>query len=400
MKQIIAIAIQQIRIKFSSRSTLIFFLLLPLVFTAVVGVALGGNRTNTDPRYVYALIDDDAGQVAEILREHLEGSQSSRPVLTTMERAVTALDEEQINIAVLIPEGFSSAVQAGETVSLSFITREANQQAMIVREDVRAAAAQTGGIYTAVQISLQEAENLRAFSSSEERQSYAQQALQLAEQLSENPPVLVAEETGVDNSIRIAEGYQQSSPGQLVTWTLITLLGGSIAIVSERTHGTLRRLLSMPVQKGQILAGMILGRFTMGIIQMLVLILFGGIVFKIPWGQSPAALTLVVVSFALAATSLGLFLGTLARSTGQANGWTTLFSMLMAALGGAWWPLEITPPAYQAAVSILPSTWAMRGFTDVMLREQGVEGVLLETLVLSGFAVLFFLFGVRRFRFE
>jgi len=400
MKQIIAIALQQIRIKFSSWSTLLFFFLLPLVFTAVVGVALGGDRSGRDPRYVYGLIVDDNGPVTETLLEHLEAAQSSRPILTTLTRAYAALDAGEINIAVVIPAGFSSAVQAGEEVNLEFIAREENQQAMIVREDVRAAAVKTEALHLAVNISLEEAERVRLFASSEDRESYAQQAMQLAEQISERPPVLLQHETGSGDSSIIAEGYQQSSPGQLVTWTLITLLGGSVAIVIERTNGTLRRLLSMPVRKGQILTGIILGRFAMGILQMLILILFGALVFNIPWGRSPAALGMVVISFALAATSLGMFLATLARSASQADGWTTLFSMLIAALGGAWWPLEITPPAYQAAVSIVPSTWAMRGFSDVILRGQGVDGVLMETLVLTGFAVLFFMLAVRRFRFE
>jgi ABC-2 type transport system permease protein len=150
----------------------------------------------------------------------------------------------------------------------------------------------------------------------------------------------------------------------------------------------------------QVLAGKILGQLAMGILQMALLIGFGAVVFNVDWGRSFAALGVVALGFALAAVALGIALGTFARTRQQASGLTILFSMLMGALGGAWWPLEITPPSYQTAVKVLPSTWAMLGFQDVIVRGQGLEGVLLEGGVLLGFAVVFFAVGVWRFRYE
>jgi ABC-2 type transport system permease protein len=77
-----------------------------------------------------------------------------------------------------------------------------------------------------------------------------------------------------------------------------------------------------------------------------------------------------------------------------------MFSMLLSALGGAWWPLEVTPSAYQAVVKILPTTWAMIGFNDVILRGQGVAGILPVVGVLIAFAAVFFSLGIWRLRFE
>jgi ABC-2 type transport system permease protein len=74
--------------------------------------------------------------------------------------------------------------------------------------------------------------------------------------------------------------------------------------------------------------------------------------------------------------------------------------MVLAALGGAWWPLEITPKVYQTAVQVLPSTWAMRGFNDVIIRGQNVQGIIVEAGVLLGFALLFFIVGIWRLKFE
>jgi ABC-2 type transport system permease protein len=74
--------------------------------------------------------------------------------------------------------------------------------------------------------------------------------------------------------------------------------------------------------------------------------------------------------------------------------------MLLASLGGAWWPLEVTPPLYQTVVKVLPSTWAMIGFTDIVTRGGGVVDILPEAGILLGFAVLFFGVGLKKLRFE
>jgi len=51
-------------------------------------------------------------------------------------------------------------------------------------------------------------------------------------------------------------------------------------------------------------------------------------------------------------------------------------------------------------VKVLPTTWAMTGFNDVIIRGLGVRDVLPETVVLLGFAGLFFVLGIWRLRFE
>lgn len=54
----------------------------------------------------------------------------------------------------------------------------------------------------------------------------------------------------------------------------------------------------------------------------------------------------------------------------------------------------------QTAVHILPTTWAMQAMTDITMRGKGLEQILPEAAVLLGFAVVFFIIGVARFRYE
>lgn len=62
--------------------------------------------------------------------------------------------------------------------------------------------------------------------------------------------------------------------------------------------------------------------------------------------------------------------------------------------------IVLFPELLQNAVKVLPTTWAMQGLLDIVLRGSGLRDVLLEVGVLLGFAVLFFVVGVWRFRHE
>jgi len=108
----------------------------------------------------------------------------------------------------------------------------------------------------------------------------------------------------------------------------------------------------------------------------------------------------MLITFGLAGTAFGLMLGTFSRTMSQAGGLSILFAMLFAALGGCWWPLEITPPIYQTIVKVLPSTWAMHGLTDIIVYGKGLSEVWLNAAVLLVFAVIYFVIGARRLRLD
>jgi ABC-2 type transport system permease protein len=93
-------------------------------------------------------------------------------------------------------------------------------------------------------------------------------------------------------------------------------------------------------------------------------------------------------------------LAALARTYAQIDALSMLIIMPLAALGGAMWPIEITPPFMQSIALFLPTGWAMRGFHDIITRGLGLQEVLLEAGVLVAFGVVFLAIGVWRFRYE
>jgi len=409
MRKIWNLALNDVRVHFSTPVTLVFFLVLPLVFTTVIGSAMsnlyGENDQGTDTRFPVLVVDLDNSVLSSELGEALAASSVIRPVLKPEDKALTLFEDGQAPALLTIPSGFGSAVLSGQQAELRLLKSRADNRVLAVEQAIQAAATEMGDALAAALVSLAEADRQQpaGFKSAEDRQAYFEQGLSMAQELLDDPPARVqvvqaAQSAGTTGEI--ASGFEQSSAGQLVTWTLITLLGASQIFVNERLGGTLRRLVVTPSSKATILAGKISGRLGMGIVQMIILIGFGALFFGVNWGQSPVALAMTVFAFALAAVAMGVMLGTLVKTGSQASGLTTLFAMLMAALGGAWWPLEVTPALYQTVVKVLPTTWAMMAFNDIIVRGMGVADVWPKVLVLLGFAVLFFFIGIWRFRFE
>ena len=133
--------------------------------------------------------------------------------------------------------------------------------------------------------------------------------------------------------------------------------------------------------------------------QLAILILFSTLVMKVHWGNLPA-LALVLVAFTLCASALGTMVGTVVKSEGQANGLSIMIGMVMAMMGGCWYPIELFPQVIRTAAKVLPTTWAMQGVLDVALRGQALSGIRLEVVVLLGFALVFYVVGVARFKYE
>ena len=64
-------------------------------------------------------------------------------------------------------------------------------------------------------------------------------------------------------------------------------------------------------------------------------------------------------------------------------------AMVLSALGGCWWPIELVPETFKTIAMLTPSYWAMHGLQSVMYFGRSSEVVVFECPILLGFATLF-----------
>ena len=159
---------------------------------------------------------------------------------------------------------------------------------------------------------------------------------------------------------RVPTGFEQTIPGILVMFTMLVLLtSGGILLLMEREQGMLRRLASAPMSREEIIGGKWLGRMLLAVAQIGIAMLFGTVLFGMVWGDNLPIVLVILAAWAALCASLGLLVGSLGRNQAEVGGLGMLLTMIMAALGGAWWPIEVTPQWMQALQKAVPAGWTM-----------------------------------------
>jgi ABC-2 type transport system permease protein len=397
MKKILVIAWKNTRLRFTGVSEWLFFLILPVVFTLVLA---GSTGSPNDVRLPLDVVDQAGTPLSAQLVAALAKSDAVRPVAVSLFQAESDLEARQVPAVLVIPPAFDIQHLEQRTLALDLRQQANSTNALAASQAVNTAAGRLSSVVEIANSSVAEAELIRPFASPAERAAYFDAALQAAQTQMDQAPSRIQTSTGTTKDAIDYDPRANSSAGQLITWVFIPLIGISVTFTYERQKGTLRRLLTTPTRKSTYLLGTITGEVAVALVQMLLLIGFGIVVMKLNWGQSPVALAIMMLASALAAAALGTTLGTFVKTTSQANGLSIMLGMVMALLGGCWYPIELFPQAVQTAVKILPTRWAMQGMLEVVARGHGLEAVLPDALVLLGFAAIFFAIGVWRFRYE
>jgi ABC-2 type transport system permease protein len=398
MKKILAIAWKDAIIRFASSSELLFFVVLPVVFTFLL--AGGTPSGEEDPRIRLLVVDEARTAISEQIIEELGSSTAVRPEVTTRDEALNQFDERRATSVFIIPTGIDIESLQNGSAEVELLQQPNNLNATIQERAVTTAIRRVSSSVSAAQTAVDQRESLKAFASQAEKQAYFETSLELAQSLQADAPERVTVIEGATEDQVEYDPRANSSAGQLITWVFIPLFGISALFAYERQQGTMRRLLTTPANKATFLLGTISGQVAMALVQMLLLVGFGILVMKLSWGREPLALFLILLTSALAAAAIGTAMGTFIKTEGQATGLSIMFGMVFALMGGCWYPLELFPPAIQEAVKVLPTTWAMQGMLDLVLRGGGLQEVMPEAAVLLGFAAIFFSVGVWRFRYE
>ena len=135
------------------------------------------------------------------------------------------------------------------------------------------------------------------------------------------------------------------------------------------------------------MAGEALSLVTLSLLQALLIVFTGSLLFGVSWGDPLAAGTLIVVWAAVAA-GVGLLAGTLFRSPEQASALGPTLGIVYGMLGGCMWPLSIVSPVVRAIGHATPHAWAVDAWTALIARDAGFAGIATDLAVLVAFAVV------------
>ena len=383
MRNALFIAWHDARHQLRQGSTLLWVFVLPPVFFFFIGTVTSGfshtlsGATATpmiiaarDPGFLKEQVDlrlRDNSFEPEWRDEVVPDAEGNLP------RRVLALDDN-----------FSDRIEAGEQVTASFDTRASalSRQYEIIRIQ--------RSLYTA----------LADIVTADARAGGNLSAAALVE-LNNETRVWQLDVAPAGQRQVIPSGFEQAIPGILVMFTLLVLLtsGGSM-LVFERNKGLLRRLAYAPMSRTEVVAGKWGGRMVLAVLQVASAVLVGTLAFDMQWGPDVPMVIAVLLAWAAFCASAGLMLGSLARTDSQAAGLGVLVANVLAALGGCWWPIEITPPWMQALQNFMPTGWAMDALHKLISFEAGAASAMPYVLTLLLGSAVVAGSAVRSFRYE
>lgn len=179
----------------------------------------------------------------------------------------------------------------------------------------------------------------------------------------------------------------------------VFLISG-MALLGERTSGTLDRLLATPVKRSDIVFGYLLGYGLLGFLQAVVICLAGIYILNIEIVGSLAAVVTVCVLFAFVALAFGLLLSTFAESEFQMMQFIPLIVVPQVFFSGII-PLSSMAGWVQALGKILPLTYAGDAMTGIIMEGQSLAQVSGDLAALAIFLLVLTslnILGLKRYR--
>ncbi|MBK9138417.1 MAG: ABC transporter permease [Verrucomicrobia bacterium] len=365
MRQALAIGHNDLRLFLRNRLSLVWLLVVPLAFVYFMGFANRGPGDPANPRPGVLVDNRDRDYLSRALLAEL-GAQG----LTVLDPT----NRDQARRGIEIPADFTERVVRGDQGRVRFFTLAESgldASALVELRLVRALIALNS--------------HLIEHAGAHGGELPDEAALEGLRQ-KPNPVSLDARFAGRKP---IPVGFALSVPGVLVMYLMLNLLVfGGAAVASERRSGLMRRFLMQPLSRGALIMGKVYGLVLLGAVQVAVFLVLGQFVFKVELGSELPGILLTLMIYSWMSASLGVLIGSVITSEDKVTGLCVLASMVMAALGGCWWPLEVVPESIRTLAHFFPTAWALDALHQMITFGGGfaAAGSAIGVLVLFGLA--------------
>jgi ABC-2 type transport system permease protein len=413
IRNTLAIAWKDLLIVLKDKGVLAVYFLLPLLFASLLGMAFGDvSRGEAEIEIDILLVNQDTGSYGQMLTDGLKGAG-----MLVIEELADAAEADQrvadgdVPAAIIIPTDFSARIDAGEPVEIPVIqdpTQSGAYQAPdIVAGITERAAAEVGllgelryGIHAVLALSPDYDKAPPELVEAIEAQILGVMWTQV-QQMRQDPVIAVQDEAVAGaEEVQTWNPISWYMPGFAVAFAFFLVGQMASSLLLEKEEGTFRRLLSSPMPRASIISGKILAYMIIVFLQVIVLFTVGYALFQMPLGESPLALVLLTLALASASASLGLLLGALSRTSRQADRVGQILGFVLLALGGTIYPLFLFGGVMATLSKLTPNAWAIEGYMRVMADGWTLAQVAPNILILFGFAAVFFVLAVWRFKFD
>jgi ABC-2 type transport system permease protein len=421
----VALVRKDLQLFFSDRRAVILTFAVPIAIASFFGsIFRGGGGDDFEPTKIpIAIVDRDGSAISKAIVAGIRTDKSLVTSTPPFEEARTAVQRGDVAVAVIVPQQF------GDAAGRAFLAQGAKPQVELLFDPSRGAElAMVRGMLTGHVI---EAVGREVFGGAQGRaivdetlsqldssalpaatrdtlRSLLQSVQRLNQQTGTNggggggvsvPFAMNADAvTGRPNAQY--NGYAHSFAGMGIQFLLFAAIELAMGILIEREIGIWKRFRSAPLSRFTLLAARGASGTVITLLTLLVSFAFAMIVFGVRIHGSVMGFAAIAIACSIMAAAFGLLVAALGKTAAATRRVATFAVLIMVMLGGAWVPSFIFPAWLQRITIVIPARWAVDGLDAMTWRGLGFDAAIAPTLVLLGFAVLFALLTLGRFRWE
>ncbi|HLZ69831.1 MAG TPA: ABC transporter permease [Dehalococcoidia bacterium] len=337
------------------RATVFWTFAFPLVFIIIFGGIFGGDST---PTFSVGLVNEAQGQNAETVVQALQSQKALELHAGSRDAELKKLrdgDRKAVVVIAAPPAGGALAVQIYADPA-----QTATQQVLLpfLEQAIGRASDQISNVRPAIDVQVQSigSKNLR----------------------------------GIDFLL----------PGILAMAIMQLGLFSAIPLVTQRETKVLRRLGATPLKRRTMIAAQVTQRLIVAVIQTVVLLEAGQLLFHVKIVGSIPALLFFVVLGALAFVAMGYVVASQAKTAESAQPLVSVIQFPMLFLSGVFFPIELAPKVIQPVVRALPLTYLADAVRQVSVQATPLNPLWVDTVVLMGWLAVCLALSVRLFRWE
>jgi ABC-2 type transport system permease protein len=426
MAAFVALVRKDLQLFFGDRRAVILSFAIPIAIASFFGSIFRGSGGDSEPAKIpVAVVDQDGSAISKAIVAGIQNDKNLATSMSSLDEARSSVQRGRTAVAAIIPPGFGAA--AGR----AFIARGERPQIDMLFDPSRAAelgmvrGMLTGHVMEAVgrevfngaqgrELVDETLRTLDASGMAAAQQETLRNLLQAVQRLNQQTgasggvpgnvltvPYTVKERAVVSgNSNAKYNGYAHSFAGMGIQFLLFTAIELGMGILLERERGLWKRFRSAPLSRVMLLAARGTSGTILTLLMLVVSFAFAMVVFHVRIDGSLLGFALVAISCSIMAATFGLLVSALGKTPAATRRVATFAVLIMVMLGGAWVPSFIFPAWLQRITVVIPARWAVDGLDAMTWRGLPLDAAIMPTLVLLGFAALFAVLTLQRFRWE
>ena len=413
----LAVTWKDLKVLFKDKGALAVLFVMPLLFAVIFGAPQQAANSMADPNaedapkvQAYVVNEDRGSYGADVVYAlhgvkvlDIEESHSS-------DRADELVAEGEAPAAVIIPADFSQRISANEPTTVRIIKDPTQQEAATLVSGVLNSVLDELGVMAEIQYGIRavlddsgilddaDPASIRAVEAQNMGVIWTQ-----VEEMRRAPLIGVTIENLAGEEVKSEWNIFSFFMPAFATMFGFFLVGVMAkALMTEKEQGAFRRVLASPMHRGSIIAGKMLAYMLVVFMQVLLMFSVGKLIFDMPLGDSLAGLLLITLGVALAATSLGMLIGALSRTSEQADTLGFVIGAVLMVAGGciAVGSIWVRSEGFTYTLTQLtPHGHALDGYLKLMAEGGRLVDVLPNVGILFAFAAAFFAVAMWRFKF-